>query len=324
MAVYTRLTTAELGQFLQAFALGELTQASDINGGVENTNYRLVTTHGRYVLTLFEHHQPAEVQDFVRLARHLNNAGFLVPAPLADQHGNWLHSLAGKPAILCELLPGDHIEDASPRQCWEIGEALARLHLASKVLEQPRPNSRGFDWWQRIYSEATRWLEPADYRLLSSEMAWQMSNRVRWKALPRGWIHGDLFRDNVLFVEQQGKQRIGAVLDWYNACEGVWIYDLAIIANDWCCDVTGEWEIAKYDALLAGYQSVRPFTIMEQQSWQMVLRGAATRFWLSRLETLRHQESIEGMTGNRKDPNEYRDKLRTRQQQYQPAPKVLV
>ncbi len=312
MAVYTHLDQTTLNQYFQPFGFGDITEVHGIQGGVENTNYRIHTATGAWVLTLFEHHQAHEVREFVRLARHLNSAGFVVPAPLADQNGEWLHELAGKPAILCEMLKGHHIERPTPSQCREIGELLARLHLGSAVLEQPRANSRGFGWWANMHSNAKALLDDANYQLLDDEYQFQMSQRDVWKSLPRGWIHGDLFTDNVLFEGNGDDLKVGAVLDWYNACEGVWLYDLAIVANDWCSEKNGDWIVDNRDALLAGYQSVRPFTAAEEHNWNTLLRGAATRFWLSRLETVQHQQSVEGMNANIKDPNEYRDKLLAR------------
>ena len=314
MAVYTPLGRDDVAAFIKLFDQNRLISYSGIHGGVENTNYRVLTTRGEYVLTLFEHHNVAEVGDFVRLATFLESQDILVPAPLADSNGQWLHTLANRPAILCPLLPGHHPERVTAAHCWQIGNRLASVHQLSCGLASPRKNDKGFDWWKLTYTGLISTLDSNSYSLMSKEIAWQFNHRHIWRALPRGWIHGDLFRDNTLFeCKVAGKpDQLSAILDWYNACEGVWIYDLAIVANDWCCDEYGEWEQSCYEALLDGYQQVRPFNALECYHWPLVLRGAALRFWLSRLDTLQHQQQSDS-NGIRKDPDEYRRKVAARQ-----------
>jgi homoserine kinase type II len=51
MAVFTALTRAEAASFLTQFTLGELVDLQGIASGIENTNYFLTTSQGRYVLT---------------------------------------------------------------------------------------------------------------------------------------------------------------------------------------------------------------------------------------------------------------------------------
>lgn len=319
MAVYTPLDQEDMTSFIQQFNHNRLLSYSGIQGGVENTNYRLSTSQGDYVLTLFEHHSAAEVEDFVRLATFLQRQGIRVPAPLTDSDGNWLHIIKDRPAILCPLLPGHHPQQISANHCWQIGHKLASIHQLSGELDNPRKNDKGFNWWQSAYTSLSANLNSSSYSLMSKEMAWQLNHRDVWRSLPGGWIHGDLFRDNTLFsAAEPGKpEQLSAILDWYNACEGVWIYDLAIVANDWCCDEYGEWDNACYEALLSGYQQVRPFTSLERYHWPLVLRGAALRFWLSRLDTLQHQQQS-GSDGIRKDPDEYRRKLVARQKALSP------
>ncbi|MCY0966461.1 homoserine kinase [Parathalassolituus penaei] len=309
MSVYTCVDQSRMAQHVALFDLGKLESFSGIEGGVENTNYRVRTEHQSLVLTLFEHHNQHDVQEFVRLARFLSEEGFRVPAPISDRSGEWLHEVAGKPAILCPFIEGNHPDIITARHCWQVGSTLAELHLASRKLPGASANPRGFEWWKQMYSSLAEDLDRTDYALLSSEMNWQLKHRLQWRLLPQGWIHGDLFRDNVLFSGPAGSQQLSAILDWYNACKGVWIYDLAVVANDWCCNEQGEWDDTLYDALLAGYQRVRRLSGYEQQQWPLILRGAALRFWLSRLATRRYQQASGSSLVLSKDPDEYRNKL---------------
>lgn len=320
MSVYTSLTSAQVATFLATFDLGDLRDYRGIASGMENTNYFVTTTRGEYVLTLFEHHDAAEVAEFIAFARHLGESGLVpVPAPVADQQGNWLHQLADKPAIICPRLPGVHVEQPGPLHCQQIGMALAQLHLAGASLLLQRPNERGLDWWQHMPERVREQLSEDEMTLLHDELAHQQAIRQAWLQLPQGWIHGDMFHDNALFSGTADQPQLGAILDLYNACQDAWIFDLAIVANDWCCETSGEWKEAELLALLMGYQSVRPLNEQEQQLWPDALRAAALRFWLSRLWTRQLQEQQVkpgdgGQMALTKDPAELRRKLQLRRQ----------
>lgn len=314
MSVYTSLSQADIEALLAQFDLGSLVSFKGIEAGIENTNYFVTASQQACVLTIFEHHDNDEVADFIRFAVHLGEKGLLVPAPIADRQGQWLHQLHGKPAILCPLLHGHHITQPNAQHCHAIGATLAQLHLAAADLEVERPDPRGFDWWQANHASLGQHLSEAEQQLLADEVAYQQQQQPLWQSLPHGWIHGDMFHDNALFVDTNQGPQVGAILDLYNGCQNAWLYDIAIVANDWCSDVRGQWYDGLVEALHAGYQSVRPFTAEEQQAWPLVLRAAALRFWLSRLLTQQHQQQQQGELALQKDPAELRDKLLQRRQ----------
>jgi len=315
MAVYTKLADDVVASFLTQYAIGPLTALQGISDGIENTNYLLKTVSDEFVLTLFEHHNADEVASFVRLARHLGQAGLAVPMPLDDIQGVWLHELSGKPAILCRRLPGTHTDQLTSEHCAEIGRGLAQLHLAAQDLPQRRVDERGFDWWLAIAPELKANLSPADQALLEAELQAQKDGRTLWCQLPHGWIHADLFHDNALFLISEQGTKLTAILDLYNACDGALAYDLAIVANDWCREKNGIWDKARLTSLLASYESVRPVTTEEKMAWPLLLRGAALRFWLSRLLAQRLATQQGRTLPADKNPDEYRRKLQQQQQQ---------
>ena len=290
---------------MSGFPLGTLSHFKGIEAGVENTNFFVTTSDHELVLTIFEQHQHEEVRELVALAHHLGQAGLQVPAPLEDSQGEWLHTLEGKPAILCRRLPGEHIDTPSEAHCFAIGAALAELHRAARTLPQNRPDDHGLGWAETLLTELADDLSSNEKTLLADEIRWQQQQQPQWLALPQGWIHGDLFHDNALFVA--GSNQVGAILDLYHACSGVLLEDLAIVANDWCCDKQGNWLGDKQQALLDGYSSVRPLTAEEQAGWNQALRAGALRWWVGRLAIRRKQQRLGA--GLSKDPGEYQAKL---------------
>ncbi|MGC3004758.1 aminoglycoside phosphotransferase family protein, partial [Streptomyces sp. G35A] len=122
--------------------------------------------------------------------------------------------------------------------------------------------------------------EPA--ALLQSELAYQnhVAASSAYAALPRGPIHADLFRDNVMF---EGEELTG-LFDFYFAGVDTFLFDLAVCLNDWCIDLpTGAHAAPRAQAMIDAYQAVRPLTAHERALLPAMLRAGALRFWISRL-----------------------------------------
>lgn len=314
MSVYTELTSQQVSDFITQFSLGDFVSHKGISAGVENSNFFVTTSIGEFVLTLFEQHNTEQVEVFVAIARHLAEADELaVPCPIADKQNVYLHQLEGKPAILCPRLEGEHPSKISKGHCYLIGQALARFHKQGQSFEAPPINDRSLSWWKETAQLLRKELSDQQQQLLAVEIHFQEQSWSEFQLLPSGLIHGDLFHDNALFTELNGSSNLGAVLDIYNACQGVFIYDVAIVANDWCAEKEGHFNQAKIDQLFLGYESVREFTKDEKGFWQQAKRAAALRFWLSRLMTQkdqRVQRENKGLTViTEKDPQEYQAKL---------------
>ncbi len=277
MSVYTKVTERELGDWLKAYSVGALVELKGIAAGIENTNYFVTTSHGRYVLTLFERLPAKDLPFYLGLMAHLARHGIPCPSPLADRSSELLSTLNGKPAALVTRLPGAVITQPSAAHSAEVGAVLADMHIAGRSYAGTLENPRGPKWWRATAPQVAPFLDERRRRLLEAELAFQ--SRYRLRDLPRGPIHADLFRDNVLF---EGG-RIGGVIDFYFAGVDAWLFDVAVTLNDWCVQADGEVDRARAAALLGAYHAVRPFAAIERGAWPVMLRAAALRFWLSRL-----------------------------------------
>jgi homoserine kinase type II len=277
MAVFTPVSHEELSHWLKNFSIGTLTGLDGIATGIENTNYFVATSHARYVLTLFEKLTRAELPFYLNLMSHLARHGIPCPAPIADHGNRLLGELNGKPAAIVTCLSGRSELSPTPEHCATLGAMLAEMHLAGQSFDMRLENPRGPKWWRATAPQVMPFLDAARRKLLDDELAFQASHRL--DKLPRGVVHADLFRDNVLF--DQG--RIGGFIDFYFAGNDVLLFDLAVCVNDWCVDATGGFDNARAGAFLAAYHAVRPLTETERAAWGVLLRAAALRFWLSRL-----------------------------------------
>ena len=283
MAVFTEVSDKDARELLHRVPLGQLTALRGIQGGIENTNYFLTTDKGEWVLTLFERLTAEQLPFYLYLMKHLAHAGIPVPDPQADsKSGDILHKVCGKPAAIVQKLVGQSQLQPQPVHCAAVGEMLAKMHLAGRSYEREQPNLRGLPWWNATVPTVLPYLEGAAAELLQAELAFQnhIAASSAYKALPRGPIHADLFRDNVMF---DGEQLTG-FFDFYFAGVDTFLFDLCVCLNDWCIDhATGAHNAAKAQAMIDAYQTVRPLEASERQLFNAMLRAGALRFWISRL-----------------------------------------
>ncbi len=277
MSVFTTVTREQLGGWLENYSIGTLSALEGVAAGIENTNYFVTTSQGRFVLTLFEKLRAGELPFYLNLMDHLARHGIPSARPVPDRTGAFLGELNGKPAALVNFLPGRDAADPTAGQCAQAGAMLAAIHVAGASYAGRMDNPRGPKWWESVMPEVAPFLGAADAKLLEEEVRFQ--SRDRFRELPRGAIHADLFRDNVLF----DNGRISGVIDFYFACTDALLYDVAIAVNDWCVAEGGTLDGARTVALLEAYGKARPFTAAERGAWPVMLRAGALRFWVSRL-----------------------------------------
>ena len=308
MSVFTTLTLDDVRTWLRDFAIGEVTELRGIAAGITNTNYFVITRDNRYVLTIFEKNNLAELPYFVDLMTHLAKHGVPCPAPIVDKNGLALHALKGKPALMVSCLAGKDVATPNLAQVREVALTLAKLHMAGGSFKQVSFNQRGRVWFEKTAKKVLSKLNPQEQTLLLNELIYQQ--QIDTSHLANGVIHGDLFRDNVLFNDDM----LGGFIDFYYACNDVLIYDVAIAVNEWCLHHNGadlgNIDTEKVDVFLSAYQSVRPFSSQELACWHALLRRAALRFWLSRLHDFYFPQA--GEITHAKDPNHFKSILQAR------------
>jgi len=302
MSVFTTVSADELTEWLKAYPLGTLLELKGIASGITNTNYFVTTTSGRYVLTLFEEHTADELPYFLDLMTHLAERGVPCPHPVKRNDGVQLDELNGKPAALVSCLVGRDIETPNEIHCAEVGRVLANMHLAGESFSGNSHDTRDTVWRQTTADQVFGLLGSDDQSMLSEVMQRQAS--LNLDALPQGVIHADLFRDNVLF----DGEKIGGLIDFYYACRGAFLYDLAIAVNDWCVNADGSLDKPRVMAMLKAYHAVRALTAQEKAVWTDMLPIAALRFWLSRLKDKHFPHA--GELTHAKDPQHFQKILK--------------
>jgi homoserine kinase type II len=290
VAVFTEVSHAEAAALVARLNLGTLAALRGIAAGIENSNFFVTVDGGPtgrrdYVLTLFERLAREQLPFYLKLMQHLARAGVPVPEPHGDRQGELLHEVAGKPAALVDKLDGAHQLAPALDHCSQVGAMLARMHLAVADFPLAQPNLRGLPWWRETVPVVAPFLDAERRALLDGELAYQLQvhGSASHAALPRGAIHADLFRDNVMFVGDT----LSGFFDFYFAGVDAFAFDIAVCLNDWCVDLdAGRLDEPRAVAFVAAYETVRPLTGNERRLMPALLRAAAFRFWLSRLADL--------------------------------------
>lgn len=286
MAVFTEVSFDEASAFLQTLNLGQLQEMEGCKGGIENTNYFVTTDQGQYVLTLFERLSFEQLPFYLHLMKHLATRGIPVPDPAANRDGDILHRLKDKPAAVVNRLRGKSELQPTVAHCAAVGAMLARMHLAGRDYARRQPNLRGLPWWNETVPLVLPHLDEAQATLLRGELAYQnhLAELAAYKALPRGPVHADLFRDNVMFDGPAGAPELTGFFDFYFAGVDTFLFDIAVCLNDWCIELaSGETDLERSAAFVQAYAAVRPLTAAERQLLPALLRAGALRFWISRL-----------------------------------------
>jgi homoserine kinase type II len=283
MAVFTRLGREQLERYLVMFRLGELVHYDPIHEGTENSNYFVtLTRHGvetEYVLTLFESLGFADLPYFSQLMTSLHHHKLPVPSPVTTLDGMTTTILRGKPAILFPRLEGAHVVDPNELHCIAIGTALSKLHTTDLSQNLNRENEFNLPWFKSCRDELHSFFDADDYQLLCRVVdEYEAFLHTNGNQLPKGIIHGDLFKDNALFVDSE----LTGLIDFYHSCNDFLTLDLSIVINDWCHDPQQRFLPDMYQALMSGYSTCRTLSEDEVLSLPTLLRVAAAKFWIRR------------------------------------------
>ena len=301
MSVYTSVSNNEVAAFLTGYSIGNLTAFRGIENGITNTNYWLSTEHGEYVLTLYEQHQPQALDYILGLQQHLSDLGIACSKPVIDNQKRLYSILKGKPAAIINRVSGDVCKSLRRQHCELIGKEMAKFHLAGRTYPVFRNNPCGHHWRVAIQEKISPLLTALEQKLLNEELtAYQALNGLD---LPSGATHSDLFHDNCLFTDDI----LCGIIDFDYACNESFIYDISISLNDCCIQQDGKLDETLSSSFLHAYQTIRPLHDIELDQLGLMLRLAATRFWLSRLHD--QHFPLTGEMTFMKDPNVFKNIL---------------
>tara|TARA_Y100001970_G_scaffold285265_1_gene404462 strand:+ start:38 stop:988 length:951 start_codon:yes stop_codon:yes gene_type:complete len=282
MAVFTKIEEREINEFVNIYNIGTLEEYNEIVEGIENTNYLIICSGKKYILTIFEKRvKEDDLPFFIDLKLYLNKNNFKCPEPIKNKMGSIINTLKNKKAVIISFIEGKKIKVPNLNQCKELGKMIGDLHNLTINYNQRRQNSLDIKEWKNLFNKCQNNTTKKFGEILNG-----LKNEINFlekswpKNLPSGVIHADLFKDNIFF---KGDKIIG-VIDFYFSCYHFFIYDISILINDWCFEENGK--IFKYEyftEIIESYNSKRKLSTEEFNELNFSLRAAAVRILVTRL-----------------------------------------
>ena len=308
MAVYTKLSEAQLKDFFSKYDLGKVLKYEEIKEGIENTNYYVELEKGKFILTLYEKRvEEKDLPFFISLMKNLFDKKFPSPEPIINRNGNYISEILNKKAAVVSFLEGKAKKILEPNECYEIGIHTAKLHLITNKLNGKRENKLSVNSWRELYNKV---------KIDCSKIYKDLPNIIEknldiieknWpKSIPSGIIHADLFSDNIFFKNK----KLSGIIDYYFSCNDFYAFEIAICLNALCFEGKNEnlsFNVTKAKRFIDGYESLRKLNDNEKKYLKVLCQGAAMRFLLTRV--FDYLNLTEGAIVKIKDPLEYLKRL---------------
>jgi homoserine kinase type II len=307
MAVYTKISKKEVSYINKKFEIEKIVDFRGIKQGIENTNYLLKSRNKKFILTIFEKRvSQKEIPFFMKLMDHLNNLKINCPKPLKNKSGNYLIRIKNKTACIVSFLDGKDKKKLSLKNCFDIGKTVAQIHLSSRKIKLYRKNSMGIKSLNPLFNSVK--FKSKKFTNIEKFLKNNFEDiKKKWPiGLPNGIIHGDLFIDNIFFKSN----KLSGIIDFYFAANDYFMYEIAICVNALCFDKKKSKFIInknKVKNLIRGYESVKKISIKEKNSLNILCRGAAMRYFLTRLYD--YTNTPKTALIKIKDPREYYQKI---------------
>ncbi len=307
MAVYTKIDKKDISYINRKFDIEKILKFDGIKQGIENTNYLLRSKNKKFILTLFEKRvSKKEIPFFMKLMDKLNYSDINCPKPQKKIDGDYLINIKNKTACIVSFLRGKDKKSLNLKNCHDVGKMIAKMHLSTENINLYRKNSMGIKYLNPLLNS----IKFKSKKFINLEKFLKINFkdiRMKWpKNLPNGVIHGDLFIDNIFFKSN----KLSGIIDFYFAANDYFMYEIAICINALCFDKKKSKFLInkkKIKNLIKGYEKIREISNKEKKSLNILCRGAAIRYFLTRLYD--YTNTPKTALIKIKDPREYYQKL---------------
>ena len=306
MGVFTHIDEENLKIFLKSYNFTDINSFTGINEGIQNTNYKIKLDLKDFILTIYENiDDENDINFFLNLMNHLSSRGIKCPIPLKNSSSKMIGKIKAKPAALLTFLSGKSVTEIREIHTYQIGKALAELHLGGKNFKQKKRNELSMSGWQKLLIKNKNKLNKLESKLFNKIKDKIIEIERNWpKNLPSGIIHADLFPDNVLFTNN----KVTGLIDFYFSCNDFFVYDLSICINAWCFNDNNKFIKGLFSSLIKGYEAIRPLSVNEINSIPILCYGSSLRFLLTRVDNWNNNNELDIV--NYQDPSEFLKKFK--------------
>jgi len=308
MAVYTKVNKKNINSFIKNYNIGTVIKFKGIKEGIENTNYFVQTSKGKFILTIYERRtNKKDLPFFMKLMDNLNKNNFKCPKPIKNLDGQYISLIKKKPAAIVSFLSGSSKNSLSPDNCYQVGIQVAEFHSITKKISLKRNNSLSLNSWEKLFKQVEKKSSKIGKNLPIKIKNSLVEIKKNWpKNLPKGIIHADLFSDNIFFKNNN----FSGFIDFYFSCNDFYAFEIAICINALCFDGSSQnlsFNATKAKRFLKGYSKIRKITKKEKKYFKVLCQGAALRFLLTRV--FDYINITKGAFLTVKDPIEYLKRL---------------
>ncbi len=307
MAVYTKINKNYISYINKKFDIEKIINFKGIKKGIENTNYLLRSKNKKFILTIFEKRvSKKEIPFFMKLMDLLYDSKINCPKPLKNKNGTYLIKIKNKTACVVSFLEGEDKKSLNLKNCYDVGKTIAEMHLSTKKIRLYRKNSMSIKSLNPLLNSIK--FKTKKFPNIEKFLKTNFKDiKKKWpKKLPSGIIHGDLFIDNIFFKDN----KLSGLIDFYFAANDYFMYEIAICINALCFEKKNSKFIInkkKIKNLINGYESIKKISITEKKFLNILCRGAAMRYFLTRLYD--YTNTPKSAIIKIKDPREYYQKL---------------
>lgn len=206
MAVYTKLNLKDVINIIDTYSIGELLNYRGIKEGIENTNYLIQTSLGKFILTIFEKRvSEKDLPFFISIMSHLKKNNFISPKPIEDQNGVIIKNYKNKKYILVSFLEGYSKTELNNKDCLNIGKIIGIMHEKFESINLERHNNLSMKALEEIFFDCKESIPDFELKKLDNNLVKIITETLDeckslWPYhLQKGIIHGDLFPDNIFF-----------------------------------------------------------------------------------------------------------------------------
>ena len=286
MARYTTLSPTELDRIVSQYLIGTALKLEEIPGGFGNSNFKLTTTDGEFLLKICDEKDSIELNMQITLLQHLHQHAYPTVYPIPTKDQKHLTQETFGSVMLYPFLQGEQPE-SSPGTLAQLGEALAKLHCTPPIAGLPRfamGISQMIPFFEEIHGTPF-----ATHPFVESLKSQLESMEPQLNApLPMGLLHGDLFLDNALF---DGDQMV-AILDFEEGCYDTLLIDVGMTLIGCCYTPENQLNLEAAQRFLDAYNALRPLTENERQCLDCFVDYAALSiaFWRFRQFNIRRPD----------------------------------
>lgn len=277
MAVYTKITEQDIGHLFQEY--DGIEQLNGITEGVENTNYLVETNNQKkFIFTIFEKRtNETDLPFFHKAMNEFNQNGITCPTPITINK-NDIFKIKKKTCAIYSFIEGRQITTLNNEALISLSKNISAIHNIGSQSNLFRENNMLLTSWKFIINKFKNYdgknkIEFAHINNLILSLENQFP-----KNLKKSLIHGDLFKDNIFFKNNE----VSGFIDFFFTCTDTIVYDLATLINAWFFNYE-KFDENNFKIFFNEYFNSITWSNEEKENFNFYLKASAIRFFLTRI-----------------------------------------